>query len=191
MAIHGIPPSPLLAAVRAGNLEELVAALDAGAPVDEKDIHGYPGLPLRTACFEGHLVIIEELIRRGADVNASAADGPGMPIRLAIRAGRQAVVQLLLEHGAQLPSGISLENQSALPPKPPPEAHTWLDEKPVSMAPVENLIPAIEEVEITASYGVDTNVLAMDLLRLEEENSPSPAAAAPAKTGFWKSRSGG
>lgn len=192
MAKHGIPISPLLAAVRAGNLDQVVAALDNGAAVDEQDIHGHPGLPLRTACFEGHLAIIEELIRRGADVNASAADGPGMPIRLAARAGQQAVVQLLLEHGAHLPAGLGLANPSPPPPpKTAPVASPWPDEKPVSMAPVGNLIPAIEEVELTACYGVDTNVLDMDLLRLDEASAPLPAAAVASQKGFWKSRSGG
>jgi len=193
MAKQGISPSPLLAAVRAGNLDQVVAALDNGAAIDEADIHGHPGLPLRTACFEGHAAIVAELIRRGADINASAADGPGMPLRLAVRGRQQAIVDLLLAHGAEAPTGLNLHcepppSPQASRPSPPPP---WSAEQPPSsIEPVKNLIPAIEEVQMTACFGVDTNVLAMDLLRMEENSAPPPAAPSPSKPGFWKTRSG-
>ena len=59
-------------------------ALDHGGDIEEADIHGDPGLPLRIACFKGHIDIVRELIRRGADIHAPNAQGKGGPIRMAL-----------------------------------------------------------------------------------------------------------
>ena len=59
----------LIKAIRGGNLREVVAALDAGAPVELHDGKGDPGLPLAIACFMGHAEIVRELVMRGAKVN--------------------------------------------------------------------------------------------------------------------------
>lgn len=83
-----------------------MAALDHGADIEEADIHGDSGLPLRIACFKGHLDIIHELIRRGADIHAPNAQGLGGPIRMAHRGGHQKIIDLLLTHGAQLPADL-------------------------------------------------------------------------------------
>ena len=77
MAKPGLPVSKLMVAIRAGNLDAAIKALADGNPVNEADVHGHPGLPLRTACFEGDLAIIDELIRCGADVNDVDRGPPG------------------------------------------------------------------------------------------------------------------
>ena len=58
----------LMKAIRSGNLRKVVAALDAGAPVELDDGKGDPGLPLAIACFMGHAEIVRELApEMGAD----------------------------------------------------------------------------------------------------------------------------
>lgn len=83
-----------------------MTALDHGADIEEADIHGDSGLPLRIACFKGHVEIIRELIRRGADIHAPNAQGAGGPIRMAHRGGHHKIVDLLLAHGAELPADL-------------------------------------------------------------------------------------
>ena len=59
----------LLKAIRAGNLAEVRAALDAGVSAELSDGQGDPGLPMGVACFMGFADIVRELFRRGARVN--------------------------------------------------------------------------------------------------------------------------
>ncbi len=63
-------PSELRSAIEQGDRAAVIRALDNGADIEEADMHGEPGLPLRMACFDGHLGIVTELIRRGANVAA-------------------------------------------------------------------------------------------------------------------------
>lgn len=101
--------SPLIDAIRSGRISTIDAALDNGADIEEPDMHGSRGLPLRTACFIGDLAVVRHLLQRGADVNAPAHDGPGAPLRLAARRGHNQVVALLLQHGAQIPEGLKID----------------------------------------------------------------------------------
>ena len=107
--------SALIEAIRANSIDRVVAALDDGANVEEADIHGYAGLPLRTACFSGNIVIIQALLERGADINAATADGPGALFRLATRAGHKEVIELLLAKNAQAPIDLIISPE-ILPP---------------------------------------------------------------------------
>ena len=178
-------------AIRAHDLAATVRALDEGCDVDEADIHGHRGLPLRTACFEGETAIVEELLRRGADINAPGADGHGMPIRLAARFKHRSIVEMLIAHGAEIPHGVSIDLPTPLIESidltgeiaPPPAVieekvelaplDISLDDlaEPVSIEAPPPSCPAIEKVEVKGCYGVDTNILNEDLLRLEEAPS--------------------
>lgn len=174
-------PSPLIAAIRSGSLLAVSNALDDGANIEESDMHGQPGLPLRTACFSGNLEIVGELIRRGANVNATGSDGPGMPLRLAQRAGHPAVIALLIKHGAEIPADVPVDPQLLFN-----TAHLELLplDAPVPELPVSSAAEAetahfniVEDIDIPASYGTDTNLLTMELLRFNE--SSETAATRP------------
>lgn len=177
-------------AIRAHDLAATVRALDEGCDVDEADIHGHRGLPLRTACFEGETAIVEELLRRGADINAPGADGHGMPIRLAARFKHRTIVEMLIAQGAEIPHGVSIDLPSPLienfdlaaDATPPAIIEEKVELAPLDI-PLDDLAepvaieasppscPAIEKVEVKGCYGVDTNILNEDLLRLEEAPS--------------------
>ena len=175
MTAKGSSPSKLIAAIRASHLGGVLMALEAGADVNEADMHGYDGLPLRTACFEGNLAIVRELLQHGANPNAGASDGPGAALRLALRRQHQDVVALLLQHGAQSPD---VPSAPTITPniQPEPESIAEADGdtadnliefthseikygKPVDYAPQE-------------TFGTETNALSADLLFLDEEEVP-------------------
>lgn len=105
--------SALRRAIEKGNLEAVKTALDHGAVIEEADMHGNPGLPMRIACFKGHADIVRELIQRGADIHAANAEGAGGPIRMASRGQHMHIVELLLAHGAEVPQDVQLPNANA------------------------------------------------------------------------------
>lgn len=106
MTVKGFAENKLIDAIHAGSLSGVLNALDDGADIEMPDMHGCNGLPLRTACFEGNLAIVRELLNRGANPNAVASDGPGAPLRLALRKGHQDIVDLLLLTGAIPPKDM-------------------------------------------------------------------------------------
>ena len=128
MATPVIQTSELMHAVRAGNLDGVLLAIAHGADVEEADMHGYRGLPLRTACFSGHYDIVLALLEHGANVNAPTAEGNGAPLRLARRAKHQHIASLLLERGAELPYEEVPVPKPLIEPMPTPVAE--VTEKP-------------------------------------------------------------
>lgn len=175
-------PSPLLTAIRTGRLSGVIRAIEDGGDIEEADIHGIRGLPLRTACFEGSMAIVRELLRCGADVNAIAIDGPGAPLRLALRGGHGEVAALLLQNGAEIPPGLVvapaiLDRVGTLGPLPGDAPVPTLPTPDTSLEFTKPALDsAIEKVECPSGIGSDTNLLALDLLQIDD----SPA-------GFWKS----
>lgn len=103
--------SKLVESIRNGSLAGVIEALDTGHDIEEADMHGQRGLPLRTACFTGNLAIIRELIIRGADINAAGGDGPSAPLRLALRCRHHGVVALLIKQGAHIPEGVTINSE--------------------------------------------------------------------------------
>jgi len=174
MTAKRLTTSNLIEAIHAGLLSGVVNALDQGADIESTDMHGWPGLPLRTACFEGNLGIVRELLTRGANVNAAASDGPGAPIRLAMRKGHQDIVALLLRHGAQTPEGIASPSDTteAMPDRA--EVLTQPESKPDSTV-IEffhyDTFPADDDSDTPSQFGTDTNALSVDLLFLDENEA--------------------
>lgn len=162
--------SKLVEAIRSGSLDQIKAALDDGENIEEADIHGFPGLPLRTACFAGRVPVVRLLLDRGANVNAATADGPGAPLKLALRAGHDSVAALLIARQAQIPPGLHIapailehaqslvETQSPGEPLPVILFDQFLPES-ASAAPADSGAP--EEVR----YGQETNIYLMDFTR--------------------------
>lgn len=217
MSVKGAPISKLIEAIRQASLHAIINALDAGGDIEEADQHGLPGLPLRTACFSGKVEIVRELIARGANVNAAGYDGPGMPLRLALRSGNVEIIRLLLASGAEIPPDVEVpaellavteeEKPAIVIPEIPalefasaPKESSPTDfipgEAPAAPSAPPKNYEVDEEVDITANYGLDTNLLNMDMLRIGE-NDDKAAAAAPDKSAasqdkqqrdsFWKS----
>jgi hypothetical protein len=101
-------PADLPAAAMAGAAEAVQRLLDLELPVDAVDAQGCTAL-LRAA-GGGHLGIVESLIARGADLQASARTG-ATPLSAAISMRHGAVVDALLQAGADanrgLPGGVT------------------------------------------------------------------------------------
>lgn len=154
----------LIKAIRSGQLAEVRAALDAGAPVEHDEGGGEPGLPMGIACFMGHAEIVRELAARGARVNVDDNSQPTSPLNMALRGKRTEVVRTLLELGAEPPAGMVTgltENEVMIARwKAQRDGHT----KPVELDPAE--LPDIEEIDMRACAGTDTVVLEADALRI-------------------------
>lgn len=173
MTTYGLQPSQLIEAIRSGSLIRVINAIDDGGDVDEPDVHGFPGLPLRTACFTGNLAIVRELLGHGANPNAAASDGPGAPLRLALRCKHYDVAALLLQAGAIVPEGISVDPAVYAISCAPLAIEASAPSLPAS--PDSNIIE-FSPSEITfddpdQDCGIQTNALGTDLLFLEEDLS--------------------
>lgn len=173
--------SPLIAAIRQGDLQKISQLLTNGEDIEEADIHGFKGLPLRTACFAGNLGIVKALLDQGANPNAQASDGPAAPLRAAIRAGHQTITRLLIERGTEVPLGLTLPLGIDLPANqmlPPDDA--FLTPGRIKSATASTLETRdqqpdhtldfahdfsetdIEEVNIKACRGLDTSILTIE-----------------------------
>ncbi|AZO11389.1 MULTISPECIES: ankyrin repeat domain-containing protein [unclassified Mesorhizobium] len=82
-------------AAQVGDVAAIIAALDAGAGIDESD---GDATPLYFAVWMGHVEAARLLIERGADVNAQTTWGP--PLMAAIGTGKIELLNLLLERDA-------------------------------------------------------------------------------------------
>lgn len=190
MTAKAPPQSKLISAIRAARLSGVVIALDDGADLEETDVHGHRGLPLRTACFEGNLAIVRELLIRGADPNASAADGASAPLRLALRRGHHEIAALLIQEGARPPAGvvippevlgiksIPLPGEAVAPTLPDTPADNIIEFTP------SNLLfrkPEAATSEAAEAFGTETKAISADLLFLEENEIPPISWETPLK----------
>ena len=91
--------TPLLYAVRHGNLEATKALIDQGADVNAKD--GYGVTPLHHAAGENLAGIGKMLVEAGADVNIRDESGH-TPLHYATRERSAVIVGVLLELGADM-----------------------------------------------------------------------------------------
>ncbi len=210
MNCKSFTPNKLIEAIHAGSLSGVLAALADGADIEMRDMHGYNGLPLRTACFEGNLAIVRELLKRGANPNAIASDGPGAPLRLALRKAHQDIADLLLQKGAMPLEGATLRPEASDAPLPDEVVTRRLPElspdNVVEFTAPDTAPPTVEAIdpprpdrkpgnliefsttdvllptdETPDHFGTDTSLLSMDLLFLEENEHPEAAPLAPKK----------
>ena len=159
-------PPDLLKAIRTGRLSDVVAALDAGAPLELDDGKGEPGLPLAIACFMGHAEIVRELAIRGAKINSDDNSLPTSPLAMAVRAGRTDVVKVLIEHGAIVPDGMATglrADELMLARWKAQQFGATHARFPIDGETV------IEEINVGRCYGTDTGILDAEMRRAVEE----------------------
>ncbi|CAM3976849.1 MULTISPECIES: ankyrin repeat domain-containing protein [Helcobacillus] len=92
----------IMDAARAGELELLRPALDAGAPLDMQNANGDTMIML--AAYHGHTDLVRELIERGADVDRQNDRGQ-TPIAGAVFKNDIDTVRALKDGGADLDAG--------------------------------------------------------------------------------------
>ena len=86
-------------AVMNGNIDEVQWQLDAGVDVNEESSKGLT--PLHYAASAGHNDIVELLIERGANVNATDSGKGGTPLDYAHWGDQEEVIETLNAHNAQ------------------------------------------------------------------------------------------
>ena len=159
-------PPDLLKAIRTGRLSDVVAALDAGAPLELDDGKGEPGLPLAIACFMGHAEIVRELAFRGAKLNSDDYSLPSPPLAMLARAGRHDVVKVLIGHGAIVAdgtaTGLRIDELMLARWKAQQFGATHAG------FPIDGET-VIEEINVGRCYGTDTGILDAEMRRAVEE----------------------
>jgi len=110
------PPLSLQEAAAIGDLNMVVSLLEKGIGVDSRD-DSIKKTALQHAAISGHKYVIELLLAKGADVNATRRGYPAgdTPLHSAVRAGHKDIVELLIANGAD----VNAKNN---------EGHTPLDE---------------------------------------------------------------
>lgn len=168
--------STLIAAIRAAQPDKVLAALTAGADVNEADMHGFAGLPLRTACFMGDLPTVRQLLQHGANPNITASDGPSAALRLALRCGHRDIAGLLLQHGASIPAGLAIDPELIPTPAPQPQQSALSAGKPadnlIEFTPSGFDYRAANDSETLDIFGTETKALSADMLFLEDNEIP-------------------
>ena len=90
---------PIHDAVMNGNIDELQWQLDTGVDVNEESSKGLTAL--HYAASAGHNDIVELLIERGANVNATDSGKGGTPLDYAYWGDQEEVIETLNAHNAQ------------------------------------------------------------------------------------------
>ena len=103
----GLDRQQLMAAVVAGDLEQVRRLLAAGAEVDERGprVNGFNDghTPLLVAARDGHDQIVAELLTAGADVNAVEPVFGAVPLHKAVYNGHAGITaQLVVRPGVQM-----------------------------------------------------------------------------------------
>jgi ankyrin repeat protein len=109
--------------------EIAVLLLDAGADIDAPNRHevfGPCNRPLHAAVYQARLGVVETLLARGADVNATDRAG-WTPLHLAVAGGRVELARILLEHGADPNARIGTVN-----------GQSWSDKTALELLAVPN-----------------------------------------------------
>jgi ankyrin repeat protein len=96
MNFHGV--TPLIGAVRAGNIESMRLLIEAGAPVDQS---GLMGPPLQVAVGERNVNAIKLLLEGGAAVD-TLDDQKHTALSRAEELGNLEIAELLLKHEAKV-----------------------------------------------------------------------------------------
>jgi len=96
----GSDDDDLVSTATRGDLEDVIALVEGGADIDERDLADRT--PLMAACWSS-LEVVRYLLEQGADVDAVDEDGRNALMNAA-EGATAAVVDLLVEHGADIES---------------------------------------------------------------------------------------
>ena len=102
----------LYKAAKAGKLDEVEAAVDAGAPMEWANPDWYGRRAVHIASWQGHKDVVAFLGSRGADVNA-VTDSQETPLHYAAWSGHASVCTTLLALGAD-PAAKDKHGRTAL-----------------------------------------------------------------------------
>ncbi len=91
----------LIDATRENNLREVRRLLRAGAAIEVKDYDHCGFTPLHEACYHGYLQVFNELLERGADIEAQS-NVDWTPLHVVSWAGHMQVLEALLNVGADV-----------------------------------------------------------------------------------------
>lgn len=127
-----------------GHLRSMTLLMDAGCPVESGTIIS----SLMSAMMGAQVEMIEELIRRGADVNRVCPGGT--PLTFAISEKRADVVALLLQYGADPNYRVSAENA---------RSHEWVGLTALEIAKLEKLKKIVDVLERHAPRGAKQSSL--------------------------------
>ena len=104
LVVVGCGPGPSIhEAAAEGNIKRVKQHLVEGVDVNAKFKDGWT--PLHMAAEGGHREIVDLLIAKGADINATAGWGDGVgwtPLHMAAEEGHKKVVELLILKGADI-----------------------------------------------------------------------------------------
>ncbi len=106
--------SRLEQAVFHGKLDELRVLLDEQPDAIHLLIGQWNKPPLHMAAWEGHVDIVRELVRRGADVNERCETDHACPIHFAAERGHLEVVRFLIREGSEIEASNNDHKQSVL-----------------------------------------------------------------------------
>lgn len=95
----------LFAAIEAGDMVGVRAALDAGADINTRDEHGLR-TPLLAAVRKKHLDVARELVDRGADIDASDPVGGSAFLYASMEPGASSLLRYLKDKGAVIRGAI-------------------------------------------------------------------------------------
>ncbi|MFK7852817.1 MAG: ankyrin repeat domain-containing protein [Granulosicoccus sp.] len=104
-------PAAIHDAVKVGNLDEVVALLDAGADINESDY--FVGGPLFIAAGRPDTEVVRVLLERGADPDLVGESGDNTPLHQAAIAGINDNIELLIKASANM-ENLNARGDSAL-----------------------------------------------------------------------------
>lgn len=105
------PSMTLYLAIQRGDLDQLERHIHWGTDINTILPSGQ--YPLQTAAGNGQIIMVKTLLKHGADISHTTADGDSA-LDLAILAGRTQVAEVLLAQGAQLDASALLLKAAAV-----------------------------------------------------------------------------
>ena len=99
--ISRIGNTPLILALRDGNMEKVKALIAEGADINLCDLYGRPPLFHALSKRIVDMMMIEFLVSKGADVNLHPTNG-NTPLQEAIRKKGKGIAEFLINHGADV-----------------------------------------------------------------------------------------